>query len=316
VKHRRERQRFSHAQPSRSLRVPGITAAVLAAAATTGILFTQFTDDAGSRSPNVMIADAALAGSHTLQGELAGETATPRKNQSASRANPRVSQTPATAPSTPASASAPAATASPAAPAIAVPPAELALPAVPPTAAVAAAAQAAPTPPAEKVLDVQFQAQINSYYCGPAAARIALTARGKTPSQDAVAKLLGTTTGGTNSAADTTRGLNSVLGETLYQTHLIPNATTAAQTEQFQADMVRAITNGKVVVSNIVGSAVDVAGLSHGYGNGHFLTVIGYRDGGQTVRVADPANGNGDSMYYWMSTAKFAKWMSNRGYSA
>jgi hypothetical protein len=316
VKHRRKRQRFSHARTSRSLRVPGISAAVLAVTATTGFLFTQLDAGAAHRSPNVVLADAALGAGGGTGGGLAGEISSSHNNPSASRATPSAKQAPSTAPSTQAAAPTVSATPVPSAPAGAVPPDAPTLPAAPPTAAAAAVPQPAPAPPSEKVLDIQFQAQINGYYCGPAAARIALTAHGQTPSQDTVARALGTTTGGTNSAEDTTRGLNSFLGGAVYQTHLIPNAVTAAQTAQFQADMVSAINSGKVVVSNIVGSAVDLAGIYHGYGNGHFLTVIGYRDGGQTVRVADPANPNGDTMYYWMSTAKFANWMSHRGYSS
>nr|WP_240942857.1 C39 family peptidase [Planosporangium thailandense] len=162
----------------------------------------------------------------------------------------------------------------------------------------------------------QYQAQINGWYCGPAATRIALTARGKFPTQDAVAAVLGTTTSGTDSAADTTRGLNALLGETTYQTHLIAgNAPTPAEAAQFQTDVVRAVGNGYAVVANIVGTAVDVTGAAHSYGNGHFLTVVGYRDDGRTVDVADPANPGGDGTY-WMATANFARWMAHRGYSA
>src|SRR5690348_6255911 len=59
-------------------------------------------------------------------------------------------------------------------------------------------------------LSYSFQWQQNYYYCGPAATRIALTARGYYYSQDYLAGQLGTTKYGTNSAADTTRVLNSL----------------------------------------------------------------------------------------------------------
>jgi hypothetical protein len=176
--------------------------------------------------------------------------------------------------------------------------------------------QAPPPAPSSKVLDFTFQLQVNGYYCGPAATRIALTARGKTPSQDEVARSLGTTVYGTNSAEDTTRALNSGRGPPVYRTHLIRgNSATAAERDQFQSDVIQAITNGYVVVANIVGSATDLAGGGHSYGGGHYVTVVGYRDDGRTVKVADPANTNGDGTY-WMTTINFANWMAHRGYSA
>jgi hypothetical protein len=180
-----------------------------------------------------------------------------------------------------------------------------------------APAQPSPAPPSSKVLDYQFQLQVNGYYCGPAATRIALTARGKSLSQAVVASALGTTTGGTDSAHDTTRALNSLLGgPPVYRTHLIRgNSATAAERDQFQSDVIQAITNGYVVVANIVGSATDLAGGGHGYGGGHYVTVVGYRDDGRTVKVADPANQNVDGAY-WMTVSSFANWMAHRGYSA
>ena len=51
---------------------------------------------------------------------------------------------------------------------------------------------------------------------GISATRIALTAHGKMLSFDDVAKMLGTTTNGTNSAVDVTRVLNSQLGKGPY----------------------------------------------------------------------------------------------------
>jgi hypothetical protein len=176
--------------------------------------------------------------------------------------------------------------------------------------------QAPPPAPSSKVLDFTFQLQVNGYYCGPAATRIALTARGKTPSQDEVARSLGTTVYGTNSAEDTTRALNSMGDAPVYQTHTIPGGSaTPAQMGQLQSDVVHAITNGYVVVANIVGNGLDLDGGWHGYGGGHYVTVVGYRDDGRTVKVADPANTNGDGTY-WMTTINFANWMAHRGYSA
>src|SRR5262245_62499751 len=63
----------------------------------------------------------------------------------------------------------------------------------------ASAAHAAEVPPPAKLLAVDFQLQENGYYCGPSATRVALSAQGKTYTQDQVAQKLGTTPNGTDS---------------------------------------------------------------------------------------------------------------------
>jgi hypothetical protein len=172
-----------------------------------------------------------------------------------------------------------------------------------------------PAPPSSKVLNYQFQLQPNYYYCGPAATRIALSASGHTLSQDEIAGKLGTDTGGTDSALDTTRVLNSVIGGNVYQTRSIPGpGATPAQMDQLQADVVQAISNGRVLVTNIVHSATDTAGVWHAYDGGHYVTVVGYKDDGRTIKVADPANPNGDGTY-WVTTINMANWIATHGYS-
>lgn len=167
---------------------------------------------------------------------------------------------------------------------------------------------------ASKLLDYQYKAQENYYYCAPAATRIALSAQGHTPSQDEVARKLGTTEAGTNSAEDTTRVLNSTGGRD-YRTVAIPHATASPQEmDRLQADVVRAIDANRPVVANIKGSAVDLDGRTHSYPGGHYLTIVGYDDQGRKVKIADPANPN--TSEYWMSTITLANWAAERGYSA
>lgn len=81
------------------------------------------------------------------------------------------------------------------------------------------------TAPTAKELSVDYQAQPNFFYCGPAATRIALTASGHAPSQDELAARLRTTVNGTDSAEDTTRVLNSLGGSDFYRTRSIPEET-------------------------------------------------------------------------------------------
>jgi hypothetical protein len=173
-----------------------------------------------------------------------------------------------------------------------------------------------PAPPAEKELNVDYQPQVNFYYCGPAATRIAASAKGHHLSQDEVAGKLGTTLNGTPSAEDTTRVLNTVVGKDAYHTTAIPDPQPKpAQMDQLQADVVRAVNDGRPLVANIKGSVVDETGIVHAYGGGHYIAVIGYTDQGRSVRIADPADVNGDD-FYTVSTIDLTNWMATRGYSS
>jgi hypothetical protein len=180
----------------------------------------------------------------------------------------------------------------------------------------APAKPAAPAYPAAKQLTYQYQGQINFYYCGPAATRIALSAHGYSLSQDEVASKLGTTINGTPSAVDTTRVLNSIDGPNTYHTTDVPHKNvTPKQTERFRADVMRAINHGNPVVANIAGTATDTLGGTHSYDGGHYVTVVGYADDGHTVLIADPADTVADGSY-WMSTADVTTWMGTHGYSS
>jgi peptidase C39-like protein len=181
---------------------------------------------------------------------------------------------------------------------------------------VSGASASAAAPPASKVLNYTFQWQQNGYYCGPAATRIALTARGYTYSQDTLAAALHTTTNGTNSAADTTRVLNADGHTSFYETKWIPGSTaTAAQKALLKSDVLYDIPRGYPLVVNVVGTAVDTDGDAHSYSGGHYMTVVGYQSSGATVKLADPADANGYG-WYWMTTDRLANWIAMRGYSA
>ncbi|WP_238015427.1 C39 family peptidase [Dactylosporangium sp. AC04546] len=177
------------------------------------------------------------------------------------------------------------------------------------------AAQEAPAAPLEKVLEAQFQQQPNFYWCGPAAARNALAASGFAVTQADMAPKLRTTTSGTDSAFDVTRGLNEVVGGNVYQTREIPGqSATPAEAGQLQSDVVRAVSTGRAVVANIVSTARDTNGVSHSFDGGHYVAIVGYTENGQIVKVADSANPNGDGTY-WMTTSNMANWIARRGYS-
>ncbi|XTZ16951.1 C39 family peptidase [Micromonospora echinospora] len=164
----------------------------------------------------------------------------------------------------------------------------------------------------ERAVGIEYQAQPNFYYCGPAATRIALSAAGKHFSQDDLARKLGTTEAGTNSAEDVTRVLNELTGG-YRTTEIRESAASPEQVERLRADVVDALEAGDPVVANIKGSTVDTDGRAHSYPGGHYLTVVAYRDGGDVVRIADPADPVGE---YWMTTERLAHWIAERGYSS
>ncbi|WP_249713960.1 C39 family peptidase [Rhizomonospora bruguierae] len=168
--------------------------------------------------------------------------------------------------------------------------------------------------PVAKQLKYDYQAQINGWYCGPGATRIAVSSRGYFPDQETVAGRLGTTVNGTDSIDDVTRVLNMYGTDRYGSRHIGPRAS-QSDTERMRDDVVQSITSGFPVVANIAGAASDVDGVVHDYPGGHYLTIVGYRDNGNQVRIADPAYVNGQASY-WMDYSAAAQWTQTRGYSA
>ncbi|GAB3957556.1 hypothetical protein GCM10027614_73270 [Micromonospora vulcania] len=164
------------------------------------------------------------------------------------------------------------------------------------------------------MLDYDYQAQNTYYNCGPAATRNALSATGIDRTQEELGAELGTTEMGTNSAEDTTRVLNAEVKGNPYQTRMFAGSPSPAQMDRLQADVVKAITDGRGVVANVVGDATDTDGGWHSYGGGHYIAVVGYKDNGRTVRIADSANPADPA--YWITTIDLANWIATRGYSA
>ncbi|MFV2083255.1 C39 family peptidase [Micromonospora sp. LOL_021] len=165
-----------------------------------------------------------------------------------------------------------------------------------------------------RLLDIRYERQPNFYYCGPAATRIALTAQGRELSQDEVASRLGTTVAGTDSAEDTTRVLNELTGDDKYRTTAIEaSRASQAQIDQLRDDVRATVDDGRAVVANIIGTVSDVDGRTHSYPGGHYVTVVGYGEGGDAVKIADPAFLGAE--HYWVSTETLAHWIATRGYS-
>ncbi|MGC5381173.1 C39 family peptidase [Micromonospora sp. DT68] len=167
----------------------------------------------------------------------------------------------------------------------------------------------------ERHLDVRYEAQPNFYYCGPAAARNALSVQGKDISVDAMAKEMGTTEAGTNSINDITPVLNKETGKNdAYRSVEISTPTADdKQTDKLRHDIVKTVDDGRAVVANIAGTTTDTNGNTHSFEGGHYISVVGYRDNGTTVTIADSANPNTAS--YDITIDHLADWIATRGYA-
>jgi hypothetical protein len=172
---------------------------------------------------------------------------------------------------------------------------------------------AAPAP--EQVqLKVDGALQPNGYYCGPAAARIALSAHGQPPTFDALAEQMGTTRDGTRSIDELTGALNQHTGGR-YTSVTFGETVSDEQTERLRTDIVAAINDGDPVVANIVGQVYDTDGEKHRFPGGHYVAVTGYTDNGHTVTITDSADRNGSNVYQ-LPIDELADWMATRGYTS
>lgn len=279
---RHSRKRFRHARRHKRLgRIPLVPAGAIGVAAMAALAAGQAFGDATDASTDLAtVLDVSAGRGQTVLGVTAGEMPKAEAGKAPDTKAPAAASSPATTENN-------------------VPPSK----------------PAEPQPPDKKELSYTYAAQINGWYCGPAAARIALTTRGLQPSQDELARQLGTTVNGTNSSEDITRVLNAVTKTSDYHTTSIPSkGVSKQQVEQLQADVVRAISQGRGAVFNIVGSAQDVDGGWYSFGGGHYIVVVGYRDNGRQVKIADSANPSRAS--YWMTASDLAEWAGSRGYSS
>ncbi|WP_200213672.1 C39 family peptidase [Micromonospora coerulea] len=165
----------------------------------------------------------------------------------------------------------------------------------------------------ERRANYQYEAQPNFYYCGPTSTAMALSAEGKFVSLDELAQKLGTTENGTDSAFDITRVLNDYTGGKYKTTEIRDDVATKEQVERLRNDVKTAVDAGRPVVANALGYAVDVDGVQHGF-PGHYVTVVEYKDDGNTVMIADPASPAEPE--YWMDVTELANWVAGRGYSS
>ncbi|OZM70182.1 lysis protein [Amycolatopsis antarctica] len=178
------------------------------------------------------------------------------------------------------------------------------------------AATAAPAPRQGPIsLNVDYQVQETGYWCGPAATRIALSARGIFLSQADLAAQLGTHTGGTDHIGQVTNVLGGHVG--WYETKEMPNdPPTPAQKDLLWNDIVTDINAGFPLVANIVAPPGNQPpGYPPDQTIYHYFTVIGYNPDDRMVQIADPASFSGNQIY-WLSFDHLASLIPPKGYSA
>ncbi|MBM7441329.1 C39 family peptidase [Streptomyces sp. HB132] len=166
-------------------------------------------------------------------------------------------------------------------------------------------------------LQIDYQVQETGYWCGPAATRIALSARMAPPSQGDLAWQLGTTQAGTDHIGQVTGVLNSNLGGGWYETKEMPNdPPTQGQRDLLWHDIVFDIDRNYPLVANIV---APPGNQPPGYPSDqtiyHYFTVFGYDEVDRTVLIADPASFSGNQIY-WISFDQLATLIPPKGYSA
>ncbi|WP_433159992.1 C39 family peptidase [Kribbella sp. CA-247076] len=167
-----------------------------------------------------------------------------------------------------------------------------------------------------KTLNIDFQYQQTGYWCGPAATRIALSARISPPSQQQLANELPTDENGTDWIGQVTRVLNNHLGTGWYETKEMPNdPPTQAQRDLLWRDVVLDIDNNYPIVANIVAPANNHPPGYPNYTIWHYFTVIGYDTSDMTVLIADPA-GFAPTATYWLTFNQLATLIPPKGYSA
>jgi hypothetical protein len=179
-----------------------------------------------------------------------------------------------------------------------------------------------PAPTDGITLPFSWEGQQTYYWCGPASTRIALSVGvASPPSQNTLAMFMGTTTAGTDHIGLVRDALNYYWGTSWFETKDMYDPPTQAQRDLLKADILLNLGNGYPIVANVWSGW-----RPPGYPPGeifHYVAVVGYADGGETVLIADPAaEGHGGSSWgnvpqtYWISLWDLGTWIGGKGYSA
>jgi hypothetical protein len=167
-----------------------------------------------------------------------------------------------------------------------------------------------------RMVPVKYEVQSTGYWCGPTAAKMALSARINPPSQQALANQLGTTTNGTDWVGQITAVLNNNLKAKWFVTREMPNdPPTPQQRDLLWRDLTRSVDNGFAFVANIVAPASNHPPGYPNYTVYHYVTVDGYNADTREVHISDSANFSNQKQY-WISFNLLATLIPPKGYTA
>lgn len=167
-------------------------------------------------------------------------------------------------------------------------------------------------PMASRALVTDHQWQQTGYWCGPAATRHALTARGIYYTQAHLAADLGTHTGGTDHISQVTRELNAHGGGNYATVNTYNDPMTSTQKSQLWSRIQSSVNADRAIVANII--SMPSSKPSH-YPNStiyHYFTISGYDTSNKTVRIVDSAFG---TARYWLPFDQVARLIAGKGYS-
>ncbi len=153
--------------------------------------------------------------------------------------------------------------------------------------------------PASRSLKLTQEAQINSYYCGPATVSEMLAQMGKSLSQQKAAKELGTNSNGTGwsdaSGYPVPEVLNANQNRNNYVAVGLPWSPTKKEIKTYEIDLVTDVNhNGGVPLA---GDAYEVPGGPHLVGHPvnqtifHWFDIRGYANSGTTTEYEDSVHG-------------------------
>lgn len=205
------------------------------------------------------------------------------------------------------------------------------LPPVPSSQLTVAAATTASTS-TYQYLAANQQAQITSYYCGPAATTEALGAIGIGTSQNAMASMLGTTTSGTGWGSGTSGPVQNTLNSMMdshfgwdwyYYGQYVNYYPSSSDYANYNSNLVFDVNNG----FPLVGNAWEVPGGPHLVGHPmsytiyHWFEIRGYTNGGSTTAYEDSVAGATSISWYqsvppysWLASSTIVQIIGGRGY--
>lgn len=173
----------------------------------------------------------------------------------------------------------------------------------------------------KKELKTTWQQQSTGYYCGPTAAAIAISAKATPPSQDALAKEIGTSSQVGSGRLEVAAAMTRHTPGATYRDHDMTGSQTATKAD---ADLLwkratKNVDDGYATLCNwliLPGQYPDWGGNKGEIG--HFVVIDGYDSAAHKLRIADPAGvvlSQSLPHYHWLSAQQVANFCAARGYA-